>query len=85
MSIRAIVLAAGKGTRMKSSTAKVLHELCGRPMLWFVLSALRKAGVEDILVVTNSELQDRMREFGVSTPDGHRITIGQIISSAGSR
>ena len=66
MSTRAIVLAAGKGTRMKSSTAKVLHELCGRPMLWFVLSALRKAGVEDILVVTNSELQDRIGEFGVS-------------------
>ena len=44
MSIRAIVLAAGKGTRMKSSTAKVLHELCGRPMLWYVLNALRKAG-----------------------------------------
>ncbi|HET9393906.1 MAG TPA: bifunctional UDP-N-acetylglucosamine diphosphorylase/glucosamine-1-phosphate N-acetyltransferase GlmU [Candidatus Rubrimentiphilum sp.] len=66
MSIRAIVLAAGKGTRMKSSTAKVLHELCGRPMLWYVIRALRKAGVEDILVVTNPELQLRIGEFGVA-------------------
>jgi bifunctional UDP-N-acetylglucosamine pyrophosphorylase/glucosamine-1-phosphate N-acetyltransferase len=66
MKVRAIVLAAGKGTRMKSSTAKVLHELCGRPMLWYVVSALRAAGVDDILVVTNPELQARIGEFGVS-------------------
>jgi bifunctional UDP-N-acetylglucosamine pyrophosphorylase/glucosamine-1-phosphate N-acetyltransferase len=38
---RAIVLAAGKGTRMKSGQPKVLHDLCGRPMLWYVLEALR--------------------------------------------
>ena len=66
MKVRAIVLAGGKGTRMKSSTAKVLHELCGRPMLWYVLQALRAAGVEDILVVTNAELQERIGEFGVT-------------------
>ena len=66
MKVRAIVLAAGKGTRMKSSTAKVLHELCGRPMLWYVVSALRAAGADDMLVVTNPELQDRIGEFGVS-------------------
>ena len=35
----AIVLAAGLGTRMKSGTPKVLHELCGRPMLRYVLDA----------------------------------------------
>jgi bifunctional UDP-N-acetylglucosamine pyrophosphorylase / glucosamine-1-phosphate N-acetyltransferase len=35
----AVVLAAGLGTRMKSSTAKVLHPLCGRPMLAYVLDA----------------------------------------------
>ncbi len=66
MSVRAIVLAAGKGTRMKSDTAKVLHDLCGRPMLWYVLQALRAAGVADIYVVTNAELQGRMDEFNAS-------------------
>lgn len=65
MSLRAIVLAAGKGTRMKSDTVKVLHELCGRPMLWYVLAALRAAGVGEILVVTNAQLQNRIGEFGV--------------------
>ncbi len=65
MRVRAIVLAAGKGTRMKSATPKVLHELCGRPMLWYVLRALRSAGVDEMLVVTNDELQARVEEFGV--------------------
>jgi bifunctional UDP-N-acetylglucosamine pyrophosphorylase/glucosamine-1-phosphate N-acetyltransferase len=64
--VRAIVLAAGKGTRMKSATPKVLHELCGRPMLWYVLRALRSAGVDDLVVVTNDELQERIGDFGVS-------------------
>ena len=65
MSVRAIVLAAGKGTRMKSATPKVLHQLCGRPMLWYSLRALRDAGIEDVVVVTNDELQPQMEQFGV--------------------
>mgnify|MGYP001586418721 CR=1 FL=1 len=47
----AIILAAGKSTRMKSELPKVLHEVCGRPMLSFVLGACRLAGVDRILVV----------------------------------
>jgi bifunctional UDP-N-acetylglucosamine pyrophosphorylase/glucosamine-1-phosphate N-acetyltransferase len=65
MRIRAVVLAAGKGTRMKSTKPKVLHELCGRPMLWYALNALRRAGVEEIAVVTNDELQACIADFGV--------------------
>ena len=34
-----VVLAAGEGTRMKSATPKVLHELCGRPMIRYVVEA----------------------------------------------
>lgn len=47
----AIVMAAGKGTRMKSGLPKVLVEVCERPMIDFVLDALREAGVDRILVV----------------------------------
>ena len=42
--LRAIILAAGKGTRMKSATPKVLHEVCGRPILDFVLDVANKVG-----------------------------------------
>ncbi len=65
--IRGIVLAAGKGTRMKSARSKVLHEICGRPMLWYVLRALRSAGVDEILVVVNDELEEQIHRFGVGS------------------
>jgi bifunctional UDP-N-acetylglucosamine pyrophosphorylase / glucosamine-1-phosphate N-acetyltransferase len=65
--IRAIVLAAGKGTRMKSGRSKVLHEICGRPMLWYVLKALRGAGVDEIVVVVNQELQEQVSQFDVAS------------------
>lgn len=64
---RAIVLAAGKGTRMKSARSKVLHEICGRPMLWYVLKALRRAGISEILVVVNEELQAEIERFDVES------------------
>lgn len=47
----AIVLAAGQGTRMKSQRAKVLFELCGRPMLHHVLAATYQAGISKAVVV----------------------------------
>ena len=47
----AIILAAGKGTRMNSDLPKVLCPVRGRPMVEFVLDALRKAGVDHLLVV----------------------------------
>jgi bifunctional UDP-N-acetylglucosamine pyrophosphorylase/glucosamine-1-phosphate N-acetyltransferase len=65
--IRAIVLAAGKGTRMKSARTKVLHEICGRPMLWYVVQALRQAGIGEILVVVNAELRDEIESFDVES------------------
>jgi bifunctional UDP-N-acetylglucosamine pyrophosphorylase/glucosamine-1-phosphate N-acetyltransferase len=47
----AIILAAGKGTRMKSDLPKVLCPVRGRPMVEFVLDSLRGAGVEHLLMV----------------------------------
>jgi len=47
----AVVLAAGKSTRMKSDTPKVLHRICGRLMIEYVLDATRAAGAEKIVVV----------------------------------
>jgi bifunctional UDP-N-acetylglucosamine pyrophosphorylase/glucosamine-1-phosphate N-acetyltransferase len=59
-SVRAIVLAAGMGTRMKSARPKVLHEICGRPMLWYTLRSLATAGVHETVVVTNAVVEPRV-------------------------
>lgn len=48
----AIILAAGQGTRMKSALPKVMHKVAGRPILGYVIAAVRGAGVERIVVVT---------------------------------
>ena len=47
----AIILAAGKGKRMASDLPKVLVPVCGRPMIRYVIDAVRAAGVERMLVV----------------------------------
>ena len=47
----AVVLAAGKSTRMKSEVPKVLHPVCGRLMIEYVLDAARAAGVTKLVVV----------------------------------
>jgi bifunctional UDP-N-acetylglucosamine pyrophosphorylase/glucosamine-1-phosphate N-acetyltransferase len=49
--LTAILLAAGQGKRMKSARPKVLHELCGRPMIHYVVEAALAAGAEDVIVV----------------------------------
>lgn len=47
----AVILAAGKGTRMKSEKAKVLHELDGKPLLHYSIKAAKEAGAEKIVAV----------------------------------
>ncbi len=53
--LAAVVLAAGKGTRMKSGTAKVLHELSGRPLAWFPVRAALDAGASPVVVVVGHQ------------------------------
>ena len=49
--VDAVILAAGKGTRMQSDLPKVMHEVADRPMLHWVVDACRAAGAERIVVV----------------------------------
>ena len=52
--VAAVILAAGMGTRMKSSKAKVLHEIIGRPMVMYVVETAKKVvGNNVVLVVGN--------------------------------
>ncbi len=50
-SLTVIVLAAGQGTRMRSQTPKMLHPLCGRPLVGWPIAAAREAGAQKIVVV----------------------------------
>jgi len=60
----AIILAAGVSSRMNTRLAKVLHEVCGRPMLAYVLDACRKVGVSKIYVVVGFSADQVKEEFG---------------------
>ncbi|MGH6865350.1 MAG: bifunctional UDP-N-acetylglucosamine diphosphorylase/glucosamine-1-phosphate N-acetyltransferase GlmU [Methyloceanibacter sp.] len=63
----AIVLAAGKGTRMKSASPKVLHTLAGAPMLAYVLGAAKAAGVERSCVVVGPGMDDVAAATGLGS------------------
>lgn len=53
----AVVLAAGKSTRMRSKTPKTLHPICGKPLLAHILDALGKAGVGRRIVVVGHQAE----------------------------
>jgi bifunctional UDP-N-acetylglucosamine pyrophosphorylase/glucosamine-1-phosphate N-acetyltransferase len=50
-----VILAAGQGTRMRSNTPKVLHELCGRPMVLWPVRAALAAGAARVVVVDSPQ------------------------------
>jgi bifunctional UDP-N-acetylglucosamine pyrophosphorylase/glucosamine-1-phosphate N-acetyltransferase len=59
-----VILAAGEGTRMRSSLPKVLHPLCGRPLIAWPVAAAHAAGAKRVIVVDNPKrrLQDHLPE-----------------------
>jgi bifunctional UDP-N-acetylglucosamine pyrophosphorylase/glucosamine-1-phosphate N-acetyltransferase len=73
----AVVLAGGLGTRMRSALPKLLHPLCGRPMLAYVVDAARAATGRDPVVVTSPATAAVREAFGAGVvfalqerPDG---------------
>ncbi|HEY2585232.1 MAG TPA: NTP transferase domain-containing protein [Tepidisphaeraceae bacterium] len=64
MSSTAIILAAGKSTRMKSKRPKPLHEICGKPMLHYVLEACYEAGCHRVLGVIGFGKDEILGQFG---------------------
>lgn len=64
-----VVLAAGKGKRLRSTTPKVLHPICGRPALWWVLRNVRAARPSRIVIVVHhgaDEVRDAVRSWNVA-------------------
>ena len=58
-------MAAGQGTRMRSSVPKVLHEICGRPMVAWPILAARQAGADRICVIVSPD-----RDISAALPNG---------------
>ncbi|MBM9537199.1 bifunctional UDP-N-acetylglucosamine diphosphorylase/glucosamine-1-phosphate N-acetyltransferase GlmU [Desulfobulbus alkaliphilus] len=68
-SITALVLAAGKGTRMRSNRAKVLHEVFFQPMIHHVLHAVNQASINHCAVIVGHQRQEVMAAL-----DGFSLT-----------
>ncbi len=76
--LTAVVLAAGQGTRMRSKTPKVLHDVCGRPLVAWPVAAVREAGADDVVVVQGPQrpLDDRL-------PEGVRTAVQPVANGTG--
>ena len=62
-----IILAAGKGTRMKSKLYKVLHRLCGKTMVDHVLTAIEKASMDNVVTVVGFGADSVQQNLGSRT------------------
>jgi bifunctional UDP-N-acetylglucosamine pyrophosphorylase/glucosamine-1-phosphate N-acetyltransferase len=87
-----VILAAGQGTRMRSKTPKLLHQLCGQPMIGWVVAAARTAGASRIVVVDapgeplRSSLEEDVvsvvQEQALGTADALRAAAAEIDQDA---
>jgi bifunctional UDP-N-acetylglucosamine pyrophosphorylase/glucosamine-1-phosphate N-acetyltransferase len=77
-SFTAVVMAAGQGTRMKSATPKVLHEICGRPMVAWPVVAAQEAGADTVVVVGSPGT-----DLAPALPQGVRTAVQPVPDGTG--
>jgi bifunctional UDP-N-acetylglucosamine pyrophosphorylase/glucosamine-1-phosphate N-acetyltransferase len=65
-----VILAAGEGTRMRSAVPKVLHPVCGRPMILWPVQAAQEAGAGKVVVVDGPE-----RKLAAALPAGVELAV----------
>lgn len=61
---KVIILAAGEGTRMKSKTSKVLHKLCNRSILSYIVDASYESGIDQVIIIVGNNEKAVKEEFG---------------------
>src|SRR3954453_14005715 len=76
-----LVMAAGHGTRMRSQTPKVLHPVCGRPMLHWTIATAQDAGAGRVVVVVRSDegVEEALPDGVIAAPQ----TTGEGTGAAG--
>ena len=63
-----IILAAGEGTRMKSSIPKTLHKVCGKEMIRYIIEAAQKSGIDKNVAVLGhgkEQVEECIKEYGI--------------------
>jgi len=78
VSFTAVVMAAGQGTRMKSGTPKVLHDVCGRPMVHWPVLAAREAGADRVVVVGGPD-----GALNGALPEGCELAVQPVANGTG--
>ena len=58
-----VVMAAGRGTRMKSKVPKIFHKLCGRELVSYSVEALRCAGISRIVAIVSPENEEGLKDL----------------------
>jgi bifunctional UDP-N-acetylglucosamine pyrophosphorylase/glucosamine-1-phosphate N-acetyltransferase len=81
-----VILAAGEGTRMRSAVPKVLHPLCGRPIILWSVHAARQSGAGGVVVVDNPK-----RALAAALPEDVQVAVqeeprgtGDAVAAAGA-
>jgi bifunctional UDP-N-acetylglucosamine pyrophosphorylase / glucosamine-1-phosphate N-acetyltransferase len=84
MSVSAIVLAAGAGTRMRSDRPKPLHQLCGRPMLLHVIHALERLAPDNTAVVIGHGGEQVTKRVQESAPAWANVVFAEQVEQNGT-
>ena len=67
--VKSVILAAGKGTRMKSDKPKVVHQVMGKPMVYYSIEAARQAGADEVCVIVGYKADEVKSAIAASVND----------------
>ena len=74
--VKSVILAAGKGTRMKSDKPKVVHQVMGKPMVYYSIEAARKAGADEVKSAIAASVNDVKVDYALQEEQlgtGHAV------------